>query len=550
MSARISTPLVSLNSLTNSILKMKHLLFKCVRTSQTLQLLVFAFCLQSCSSSFEQESDLELNQQISIKSIPIDVFNWEVVNWMPTPSGQSPIPVPWAGQGSIASMYSLDVVNDNKKIDGWELIYSTFSSTAPGKLVNPYFMLYNKYRGVLRIYLYTTTEFVQSSTYLQDGLSIVSPHETNMLNFLGDELIDVSVNKKIYSQMQPKPSDGSLPLASNKWYMLQYEIAYDDNISNMYSSDIMLSWYTNFYNVSNVELFGKVNGSINGTIGHAGNENLFSKLGDFGETVGTVALSAVGVDFISKNTISSSGENKLNLPNDVFLAMAKGVNSALSSATSKTPAKIVNVLNGLISGAGSSAQSVDLKFNAEVVMEGNTTNCGSFPSSPTSVYIPGTKIPNSAQGYLPNYTSPLGVFYLKDRPIVRTKNLHGIERDGSPREGFNITHNYSKVISKVDNSDKIVLNEQLLKSAGVKLVDEDVIFIRKDPNSNVPWYLSGGTIESIGAYSIAYVNCSEISSRRFISAIPAIRMTIEVTPNNGRPPIYIIHTFLANEEQI
>src|SRR5579864_5250389 len=53
-------------------------------------------------------------------------FNWETVDWMPTPAGQTQIPPPWIGQGSISSIFGLDVVNDHKHSDGWELVYSTF----------------------------------------------------------------------------------------------------------------------------------------------------------------------------------------------------------------------------------------------------------------------------------------------------------------------------------------------------------------------------------------------------------------------------------------
>ena len=85
----------------------------------------------------------------------------------------------------------------------------------------------------MRIFLYTTTQFISPSTYLQDGISIISNHKSSLLNFMGEAIVDGSKNKETYSQMQPAPDDGSLPLASNKWYMMQYELAYDEQIAQL-----------------------------------------------------------------------------------------------------------------------------------------------------------------------------------------------------------------------------------------------------------------------------------------------------------------------------
>ncbi len=127
--------------------------------------LVFLIIL-SATSSCKKEIPSNIAVSNTKNSIQPYSFNWETVDWMPTPSGQSLIPPPWIGQGSISSIYDADVVNDHKASDGWVLVYNTFDPNSPGPLVNPYFMLYNKYRGLLRIYLYTTTQFVNSSTYL------------------------------------------------------------------------------------------------------------------------------------------------------------------------------------------------------------------------------------------------------------------------------------------------------------------------------------------------------------------------------------------------
>lgn len=135
---------------------------------------VFGFFISSCS---ELEEPIRTNDDFKMtavtKAIDPHDFDWEVVDWMPTPPGQAQIPMPWGGQGSISSFYGLDVLYDYKKFDGWRLVYSTFRDFGE-KLIDPYFVLYNIYRGTLRFYFYLTSPFIGTSTYLQDALTIKS----------------------------------------------------------------------------------------------------------------------------------------------------------------------------------------------------------------------------------------------------------------------------------------------------------------------------------------------------------------------------------------
>lgn len=85
------------------------------------------------------------------RSVVPEEFDWEEADWMPTPPGQAMIPMPWGGQGSISGFYGLEIVNDYLKKDGWRLVYSTFRNYGE-ELVDPYFVMYNVYRGTLRVF--------------------------------------------------------------------------------------------------------------------------------------------------------------------------------------------------------------------------------------------------------------------------------------------------------------------------------------------------------------------------------------------------------------
>lgn len=242
--------------------------------------LFIGFSIGSCSDNeFEELSDNSNATKVQTRAVPTPVFDWENADWMPTPSMQSRIPSPWSGQGSLVGTYGIDIVNDRKAFDGWELLYNTFDSNVTAPLVNPYFVLYNKYRGIMRIYLYLTTSFVTTSSYIQDGITVVSNRKTSILNYLGQDIIDLDKEpNKQYMQMQPAPMDGSLPLAANRWYMMQYELAYDPNLADIPYKDIQFSWTLNYYNVQQISLGGNITGSLNGTIGSASGSNLFKPL--------------------------------------------------------------------------------------------------------------------------------------------------------------------------------------------------------------------------------------------------------------------------------
>ena len=150
------------------------------------------------------------------RSIIPDSVDWETVDLMPTPSGQAPITLPWDGQGSLATIYGNDKLYDFKKNDGWVLLQSSFTTEGNSPLINPYFILYNKYNGLLRVYLYMTTQFISTSSALEGSISVNDP-SLSILNFLESGVINAESHKQTFSEFLPGQIDGTRPLASNKW---------------------------------------------------------------------------------------------------------------------------------------------------------------------------------------------------------------------------------------------------------------------------------------------------------------------------------------------
>ena len=93
-------------------------------------------------------------------------WNWEdqsLDNWKrATPSGWSRINPPFLPETPTnGKLYKIQEIGDYTKIKGWELVWTQFG---PSDIVNPYFILYNKYRGILRTFFYLESYEAYSHT--------------------------------------------------------------------------------------------------------------------------------------------------------------------------------------------------------------------------------------------------------------------------------------------------------------------------------------------------------------------------------------------------
>ena len=50
----------------------------------------------------------------------------------------------------------------------------------------------------MRVYLYLTTSFLTTSSYIQDGISLISNHGTRLLNLLRQEVADADKRSTQY----------------------------------------------------------------------------------------------------------------------------------------------------------------------------------------------------------------------------------------------------------------------------------------------------------------------------------------------------------------
>jgi hypothetical protein len=419
------------------------------------------------------------------------------------------------------------------------------------RLVNPYFIIYNKYNGVMRIFLYTTTQFISPSSYIQDGISIISSNSSSMLNFLGQDLIDATTTKQSYSEVLAAPNDGSFPLATNKWYMIQYEMAYDPNITNIPYQNIQLNWNMNYYNINEISLGGEIVGTVKGAIGSSSGNNIFSSLAQVGKTVGTGVLAGIGNDFFKNNTVNeNTGENKIGLPSKVFKSILSGVSSAISGSAKDLPGAVFNVLSSILKGGSNGTTLVNLKLDANIILNGSGKEAGSFPSSPTSFWVPGTDIPSNAVGYIPYYNKTLGILNFTAKPTVEvSEGQYALfYSDGSG----NVTPS-SFTFPKIDFTQYLIFNPEVQKIADIQIRKQELLLLA---NSDNFYREDQGTFERLEKWGKnnfdCFVNPTYISAGGYDMASEnfdlGVRFTIDVKPKNGAPISTITKTFKLNKK--
>lgn len=496
------------------------------------------FTISSCQLENASENAFLSNISKTRAYLPVE-FDWANIDWMPTPPGQARIPSPWMGAGSIISNYGTDIANDRFKSDGWELVYNTFDPNAE-RLSNPYFVLYNKYRGTLRFFLYVTTPFVVPSSYVMDGILIDSARPTSLLCFLGKEVVDATKNETQYSQIQHMPYDGSSPLATEKWYMIQYELAYDPNLSST-SNDLWFSIYLKYCNIQTINLGGTIEGTIRGTIGAASSSNLFSDIKKGAETIGTGILAGIGTNFIAKNeTNANTGENLLGLRKEVFKSISTGIKSALTGSIKDLPNSLFKGLSAIFGSQNNQPIPVNLQFESTISLKGTISEEGALPVSSFAFWIPGTNITPNAAGQIPLYNKPLGILNFDGCPKVEPILMYEIIGPINPNEASEYEASY-KVYARYRSNlaQYLIINPEVRKIADVTIKKQELVHID-----------NGHTICSSNSFYIGLENYRHepINGPHKYPDL-AVRFTIEVQPKNGDSPSVIIKTFKINSKK-
>jgi hypothetical protein len=306
------------------------------------------------------------------------VFDWETAQTMPSPSDATRIPVPWADEA--VRQYKPDLRFDYKKSDGWELVYNTF--TPQGTIYNLVFVLYNKFRGILRFYEYSKVansfSFPETNSYVN---TLELTGRSNVFNFADQYIIDLDKNSSSTSV-----SD-SYSLVPNGWYISQFELAYDPKLAQSTFGDHSVTWRRLFYK----QLSGMLN-----------NRKL-----DANFDVEKGGLNA--------GTFNSSGPIQLNLRSLKDVQSLTGIFNPESvkglSRQISGDDRNSNLFHGMLI---SSSDLINLKVESDGLLSRDAV---SVSTGSTRLALPGH---DSSQmpGLSPVFNESPGIFYLNGKPEI------------------------------------------------------------------------------------------------------------------------------------
>jgi len=189
-------------------------------------------CKKNMMEDLKNPNNNSSNKALGVSAITPYSFNWETGDYMPTPSGTS-ILKPWAS-GSNQS-FPLLYATDIKAADGWQLVYNTFNTTQ----LNPplYFVLYNRYRGVLRAYFYLSpTTPISSSNVTHTLVQRTTGAVAHLISYSALNAADLSVVSNTTSLAQPFKTT-----ATGTWYAAEFEMAYDPAVGTKPANTNLMS---------------------------------------------------------------------------------------------------------------------------------------------------------------------------------------------------------------------------------------------------------------------------------------------------------------------
>lgn len=498
-------------------------------------LMAFVFFASCKKNSFSPDS-IEIKNTENISPISPFPFDWETADYMPTPPG-NPILVPWAS-GSNKN-YNTDIAFDFKKSDGWVLVYNTFNTTA---LTSPtFFTLYNKYRGILRFYIYLPPTTPTSSTYINHGINVSGSATPNILNYIGQDIVDINTKQLSTTGIQNYQLQ-----STGGWYVMQYEIAYDPTISTTPYQNLNFQWYSKSVNITQVNLSGAINGTLKGTI---------SQPGSTPSVGGTITQLVSGAYEVTGTTFLGLAVGGSGLTTDVENKLKQSITDGLSSGIVK------NIFSALFGGSSGTTQQVDLVLNAQIGLQGSFTNSTGLANP--NLVIPGLSGSQTAPGYIPGYDQPLGVFYLSAKPKI---NITDVVSGSGISTGYGsqvVPHKHTYAIN--NSSFSVLYNPAVINNnsdgAHIENLKQELFLVKPTPLVTSPYnsITTDGIVEQIGNYTdarsgITYSNAYQ-SYYPGSTSIPfhqshgplAIRISFDIVPNSGAPRTKAVKAFWADQ---
>lgn len=306
--------------------------------------------------------------------------------------------------------------------DGWELITKQFGTSAPsGSISDPYFILYNKYRGVLRAFFCRVNVIeLQNGAVITLGFESGS-NKTALLSHLYP--ITEPVENFIHEGIMAAPS--KYRNFDEFWWYADFAVAYDPCTCEHLSQ---LEFEFSTIESGNITLQLNGSGTLSQIVesgpGTSNNvlPNDFHSVIEFGTNLFNAGQKGYNDWHSAETTINGIGEKNPDLLDDLNIEL-----DALKKFTSYIP--WVGTAVGLIdffTGFGKkdkASQQTPMSFESRLRFDGagtlsfnnpiktdNTFNPGSYNPSTVVTYDPNAALQVGSSNQVPNYNNVLGVW--------------------------------------------------------------------------------------------------------------------------------------------
>lgn len=349
-------------------------------------------------------------------------------------------------QGGIS-----EAVFDNRPEDGWVLVMRDFGTSSRGASV-PYFALYNKYQGLLRVFPYV----VMNGAYTKGFINIYwgTTIKSAALTFLNNTAWGVNT----LDSTKNNSSAAFAPVVNANWAFADFPMAYEYNVSSFTNP--------NFH----FEIWGSTTSNVNLTIQgdilqHFGNNQpanlpnpgFFQEGGNFQlaqkhvqGTQSTWAGWKSVIDNIGKGIDSNTTSSALlNLRNSI-----KSLSSSWTISNLSGIGVAVGLLDFFITGGRltQKEQPAPMNFKANFTATG-TISTDVRVAGAITLPLSGSNITNTVTATNLLYNSPLGILNLRETPIVEHRRYDQPIGSNITRETHSFRVKNDLVIDLNPNSD-------------------------------------------------------------------------------------------------
>lgn len=337
--------------------------------------------------------------------------------------------LPTFNNAIIDGYMSDDIRADIKKIDGWELLYNWIPTNDKDDVIFPAFMLYNKYRGTLKLFYYHLGESTTSGNVMCGLYSKDKPTQL----FSAHAIYSPNLNQRasFVSQSSYASFDDNLGIMPNTWYAFEWDVSiFDDGIGKNSEFGLYL-WGVDIQNIS---LTGNSTGKIDGSLTKTFTESDFNKFRGTAKTAITNAT-ASGIVSLTGDKVEKFFNEKRNKTNNKLVGKLLGF-LGRSSTIGSVSTFIAGPIGGLLAtpltkfvGKFFSFKdknrvektSVKLKIDLKHNLNGKITRTANIFHK--IIALPDRKLTDNS------YCGQLGVFSLSRTPVIKIRDkyiVHGV----------------------------------------------------------------------------------------------------------------------------